>query len=160
MIKRYGAILLVVLIGVFQLLTTNVHLAWMPTDSQRQQIITRPGLYPIGGYRLEAGAVAITYDNWRKNVWENINVNQYFFGGHPVERDIDFPKFPFWLLPLATIGIWHGVRQKWFVRMSICTLACVVILGFVGNNNPYGNMVAYPFWIISIIWGIKNVVKK
>jgi hypothetical protein len=158
--KNYWWFFVVCIAACVQILTTKIHWAFVPVDNQNQQIINRPKLYPVGGYKFEVSPIAIGYDNWRRSVWENININQYFFGGHPVERDVDFTKFPFWLLPIALIGIWAGIKKEWFKKLSILSLIGVLILGIMGNNNPYGPVVVYPFWLASIFLGIKYVVKK
>lgn len=68
---------------------------------------------PIIGKLLE-NKLTTAVEIWERNLFETLDLNAYFFAGHPRERlgGIDYPKFPFLLMPIFLTGLYSLVKKR------------------------------------------------
>lgn len=96
------------------------------------------------------------------NLFQNLDINQYFFAGHPLERwgYKEFEKFPFILLPFFLIGLFNLSCQKLINRNLLLFLIPLFIFTYTGNKNVYGPISFYPLFMVSIYQGVILLLKS
>ena len=111
--------LLVVLISIFFVaiffLQTSPKLIFDLSDLEIYTINERRSYYSrrfIGQF-LENKPLYI-FSKWQKNVFESLDINNYFFASHPRERlgISEYKKFPFIYLPVFLFGLFQIIKKK------------------------------------------------
>ncbi len=94
-----------------------------------------------------------------RNFFETIDLNIYFFAGHPRERvwADDFEKFSFIFLPLFLIGM-YKIFSKGDMYFILFFLATIIILTGIGHKNNLGPFLIFPFIVILIHEGFLNIL--
>lgn len=159
---RYLFITLLAVILFFQYKTTNIQsLTNLTNDQQRVQEI-RLKAYPYSdrqiGLWLEGKKEVIALGRIRKNFFENLDINQYFFASHPRERVgiTEFTKFSYLLLPFFLLGLYKLIKKS--ASWTILTfLAPMILLAVTGNQNPIGPFSLFPILSLAIIYGIEKI---
>lgn len=94
-----------------------------------------------------------------KNLFNNLDPNLFFFGGHPRERGgiQEFNKFPFIFLPLFCIGLFCLIiRFKYWV---MCYFLMVIILSaFINPAIKVGPVLFFPLIILLLNMGFIYVI--
>lgn len=175
LIKTILFFILLITIIVFQYkTTTRQSLSILDNDEQRvQQIrlqayVYDPDLIKIIFFRFKLrdfyeGSLNIVITRLQRNFFETIDLNIYFFGGHPRGRvwSNDFEKFSFILLPLFLIGLLtYRIKQK---LLSTIIITCIFVLTLIGHKNNLGPFLLLPFLVLYISFGaytILNYTKK
>lgn len=125
-------------------------------DEQRVVELRKSAYPPITwmpiAYWLEEKPVTVAVKRWSESLFENLDLNQYFFAGHPRERvgHIEVEKLPYLLMPLALLGLWRLAREKSGQVLLISTGLALMALAIVGNQNPNGTVAAWPMWVGAI----------
>ena len=97
----------------------------------------------------------------QRNFFETIDPNVYFFGGHPRERvwANDFEKFTFiFVIPFLTGAYSLALEGKRLIYLNL--LISVVLLSIIGHKNPLGPFILFPFFIVTISYGLKILIRK
>lgn len=128
-----------------------------------------PGYIPIGSktvwipaaHWLEGRKETIAVRHMGQNLAEVLDPNFYFFSNHPRERvGVDeFEKFSYMLLPFFLYGVYLFIHEKKWIVLS-CALIPLLLLTFIGNNNPLGPFSLLPFFVVAISYGLKKVYEK
>lgn len=163
---------LVVLIFI-QLQTTSIKsLTILENDQQRVQqerIKMYPPVYIDLFFKviwlkpadwIEKSNFIIALSRIEENLFENLDLNKYFFAGFPRNTPADFQKFPFVLMPLFIIGLIKLIKGREFLILTALLFAPILILSLTGTNSALGPVVLFPFFIISILQGIKDLSTK
>ena len=95
-----------------------------------------------------------------ENLSQNIDPSLYFFANHPRERYgvIEFEKFPYILLVAFIIGFVS--LKKTDLRIILLALSPIIILTFIGNNNPIGPFSLFPLLVLVTTIGVSKIVSK
>lgn len=109
---------------------------------------------------IEQNNFVIALSRIEKNLFDNLDVNQYFFSGFPRNDSLDFQKFPYIILPFFIIGIYSLVIKKQYFVLYLFFLTPVFFLAFAGNDNNLGPFSLFPFFIISSVFGVEMVLEK
>lgn len=90
----------------------------------------------------------------QKNLFESLDLNIYFFAGHPRERvwSTEFEKFPFIFLIPFIIGLYRLWMNKklFYVFFS----ASLIFLSIVGHKNNLGPFILLPLMVVTTTVGI------
>lgn len=109
---------------------------------------------------IEQNNFVIALSRIEKNLFENLDVNQYFFSGFPRNNTSDFQKFPFIILPFFVLGIFGLLKEKQYKLLILFFLTPVIFLSFIGNDNGLGPFSLFPFFIITFVSGIELLSRK
>lgn len=98
---------------------------------------------------------------FEQNLLRSIDLNSFFFGNHP--REIpgirNFEKFSFSFLPFFIFGLLKVLKSH-LLYISISFLTSALELSIIGQNNPAGPFVLFPFFSAIIAVGIFYAIKK
>lgn len=98
---------------------------------------------------------------FEQNLLRSIDLNSFFFGNHP--REIpgirNFEKFSFLFLPFFIFGLLKVLKSH-LLYISISFLTSALELSIIGQNNPAGPFVLFPFFSAIIAVGIFYAIKK
>ena len=100
----------------------------------------------------------------QRNFFESLDLNVYFFAGHPRERvwANDFVKFPFVLIVPFLLGLYRIIFAK-KLAFIFYFLFSVIILSLIGHKNILGPFVLFPLMILTIYLGTESfweILKK
>jgi len=103
---------------------------------------------------------SIAFFRVKQNLFENLDLNLYFFAGHPRERIgfREFEKFSYVLLPFFILGIFNLLKDKRYPSFFFFVLP-LVLLAFIGNNNHLGPFSVFPFIAAGIYKGSDTFYK-
>lgn len=152
-----------------QILTTNYEsLTLLSNDEQRIQS-TRLQFYNSSRYsrvlfnrlnlkEVTDGTIGTIITRLQRNLFEALDPNVYFFGGHPRERvwANDFEKFPFILIVPFLIGLYETINQRKWIILLYFTLS-LLLLSFIGHKNILGPFILFPIIVNCILIGIKHL---
>ncbi|HEX6977564.1 MAG TPA: hypothetical protein VF185_04425 [Patescibacteria group bacterium] len=98
----------------------------------------------------------------KNNVSDALSLNLYFFSNHPNERVgfKEFEKFPYILLPFFVIGFLNFDYKKEKKIFFLSFAIPIFLIGLIGQSNPIGPFVLFPFIFLSILSGVKYVYEK
>lgn len=108
---------------------------------------------------IEKNNLVIGLSRIEKNLFENLDINKYFFGGSPRNSPQDFEKFTFFLLPLFLAGAYKIVSDKMFNFLLLVFVMPLIFLSIVGNKNNLGAFAFFPFFILTFTHGINFLYK-
>lgn len=111
-------------------------------------------LWILVAHWFEGRRESIAFFRIRKNFFENLDLNLYFFAGHPRERVgiAEFEKFLYVLLPLFLVGIPGFLKGKKYLFLLTFFLP-LLLSAFIGNRNQLGPFSVFPFISTSIYSG-------
>jgi hypothetical protein len=173
--KKFNFILvsLFFVVLLFQWETTVVRdLVSLNNDEQRLQQ-QRLKEYPpvkisLGGKTLwipiahwfEGRRESIAFSRIKQNLFEDLDLNLYFFAGHPRERIgfKEFEKFSYVLLPFFILGIFNLVKNKKYSLIPFFVFP-LALLAIIGNNNQVGPFSVFPFITAGIYKGSDTFYK-
>ena len=119
-----------------------------------QPLVFNPGRYIIN-------KPDYIFYKFQQNILRSIDLNLYFFGNHP--REIpghrEFDKFSFLFLPFFILGVITGLKSH-RLQISISFLIPLAPLTLIGQNNPVGPFVLFPFFAATITIGLFHVAKE
>lgn len=112
---------------------------------------------PAGHY-LESRNEARVFYALKENALEVLDPNLYFFANHPRQKvgSEEFEKFAYLLLPFFLIGTYNlfNSGKKKQIVLAGYLIFCLFIFAIVGNKNPYGPFLFFPFIITATCLGI------
>ena len=161
--KPFIVIFLLVLL--FQSITTQKSSLTNIANDDRREIDMRLKAYPPRflrvGYWLEERKESIAFTRLSNNFFENIDPNLYFFANHPRERVgiREFEKFPYILFPAFLVGLLSLLKKKHANFWRFSFFIPLIFLTVIGNINPMGPFVLFPFFVITISEGLKPLEK-
>ena len=84
-------------------------------------------------YRMEARPESIAIERIQENIFESLDINQYFFASHPRQRVgvKEFEKFPYILLPFFILGIVKLINNKDYGFIIIYLVLPILFVAFV-----------------------------
>ncbi len=169
------SILLFLPILFFQIWTTAPYsLTNLDNDEQRVQQIRireyKPTYIPIF-YKIlwlypdkwiEKRTEIIVYQRILNNLFDNLNLNQFFFAGFPRPRVgiIEFEKFSYLLLPFFIIGAYLFFKKSRIVVTLIFFVIPLLIMSLISNRDLLGPFSLFPFYINLIFIGVINSLKS
>jgi len=108
--------------------------------------------FPLG-YWFEMKHESYIIPGISKNLYENLDINQYFFGGHPRQRvEVEeFEKFPYSFIPLFILGLLVIFSKKKLALKLLFLSSPLVLIALIGNKNLLGPFSLFPMFIF-IIW--------
>jgi hypothetical protein len=92
-----------------------------------------------------------------KNLFYNLDPNQYFFAGHPRERAdaLEFEKFSAFLLPFFLIGIYLIIKRP-VTSVIFFVVISVVLSSFISGSYALGPVMLCPVLIYFISSGFEQ----
>ena len=72
----------------------------------------------------------------------------------------DFNSPIFYMLPIVVIGFFGFLKKQNYYLIFVSLIIPVVVLTFLGANQPYGSFCLYPFLFISLINGFDAIFSK
>lgn len=93
------------------------------------------------------------------NISENIDINLYFFAGHPRERIgvNEFEKFPYIFLVPFLVGLYDNLNKRKILLFFIGLLIPLALLSVIGNKNQLGPVILFPLFVLLIGYGF-NII--
>lgn len=167
-------LVLMSVLAIFQHASTKVSALDLVSNDDRRLIDLRMRAYPPVYFGVLGKTIWIPAAHWLEekpyllignrfvtNVFENLDLNQYFFAGHPKERlnSIDFDKYYYLFLPLLLMGWFNLANKKGSVYWSSFFVS-LFLLGVWGNQSPVGPLILYPFLSVGIVSGTKVLIAK
>jgi len=131
------------------------------SDLDTYYLNERRSLYPnpVIGRIFENKATQVIYQ-FKKNFFNGLDINLYFFATHPRERPevSEVERFNWLFLPFFLSGIFYQLRKRifWMVSYFFITLTSISFFGSIDNYI----FLLYPFFILTIFLGIYNFLKK
>lgn len=97
---------------------------------------------------------------FQENFFRSLDINEYFFAGHPREREgiREFEKFNFMLFPLFILGLYMAIIKR-YTRLFIGLIVLHLVLGVIGTNNYLGVFILYPYYVVLITLGVMKYIK-
>ena len=95
------------------------------------------------------------FNKLEQNFFRSIDLNLYFFGNHPRERAgiREFEKYTFLFLPFFFLGLYRLVTSN--IKYPLVSLIIpLILLSFIGQDNPIGPFGLFPFYTATISVGI------
>lgn len=157
------SLLTMVLICVWQIKTTQpVSLVAISNDDRRvidMRLKAYPARFLRVGHWLEERKESLAFRRISQNLFENLDLNLYFFANHPRQRVgiKEFEKFPYVLLPVFLIGFFGLLSQKYLLFWLVSFFLPLLVLSFVGNQNSLGPFSLFPFFSIVIFRGLEKI---
>jgi len=118
-------------------------------------------LYPnqtVGRF-FENKATRIFY-RFKKNFFEGLDPNLYFFASHPRERlgIVEKERFNWLFLPIFLIGVYWQIKKRkyWLITYFLTTLIFISL--FIQMNSYL--FLLFPFFLFSIFLGGYHLLKK
>lgn len=98
---------------------------------------------------------------FQENLFRSLDVNEYFFAGHPRERAgiREFEKFNFIFLPFYILGLYVAIIGR-YSKLLIGLIIFHLVLGIIGTNNYLGAFILYPFFVVFTTLGAMKIFKK
>lgn len=148
--KRFAFIAFFSMVLFFQWSLTNrvcpTCLSPLEYDSQQMRLKQYPPLQIPLAYWIEARPESIALFRIEENFFKMLNLSFYFFGRE---------KFPLIYLPLFFIGLYKIVKKG--DAFFICSLPIpIVLISFIGNQNPLSYFSLFPFFIVSFANAFKT----
>src|SRR3989344_4526680 len=173
--QKISAVFLVFLLAFLcycQWQTTTVHSLIIKDNDEKRIETIRKRLYqpsldisrkvfnrlPVAN--LLEGDISIGVTRLERNFFETIDLNVYFFGGHPRERvwANDFAKFPHILFVPFLVGLYNIFQKNDRLLLMYLGLS-LVIFSLLGHLNKIGPFFLFPFFVLAIDQGIKTLWK-
>lgn len=104
---------------------------------------------------IEKNNLVIAFSKLEENLFANLDLNRYFFGGFPRNKPEDFEKFPLAYLPIFVLGVFNFLKKKLFKDLGILFITPLVLFSFLGNDNRLGSFAFFPFFMLMFLEGIK-----
>lgn len=156
------------LLLIAQVLTTKTAEQFNVSNLESSIAVTRTNEYPtisikLGSKRiylpvahnLEERNLLMIVGITQKNFFEVTDLNSYFFAGHPREGRFKehYEKFPFIYLFFLFGGLLSSHwREEKIILLSL--MAPLVLITFVGNDNPFGPFSLFPFFVSRMSEGL------
>lgn len=160
--KKLLFLVAIVIMSVVQWKTTVPRSLTNLTNDQQRLVEERKSAYPPitwapVAYYLEEKPVTIAVGRWMGSIFENLDINQYFFANHPREGVTTnaVEKLPFILLPMALLGLYLLFFSD--RMLLILSMISISVLAFWGNQNKFGAVATWPLWIASIDTGWRKL---
>lgn len=143
--------------------TKNARLDYMSTTDEHLFATRRKELsmFNINLGRYLENKPVYMFHKFEQNLLRHIDLNLYFFGGHPRERSgiKEFEKFSFLFLLFFILGMSKLVKSyPW--QLSISLLIPLLELAIIGQDNPVGPFSLFPFFSVTIMIGLFYALKK
>lgn len=123
-----------------------------------QQINTRRSYYSnalLG--KIFENKITFIFDKWKKNLFQALDLNYYFFANHPRERAgvTEREMFSWYWLPIFLVGLYLSLKSSLFIHNLIFIGALCVI----GLFNHIDNFVIFliPLLMFNIFLGLKRI---
>lgn len=96
--------------------------------------------------------------NYRKNMFEGLDLNYYFFGNHPRERVgiIEIKKFSFIFLPFFLYGLFLRIKKG--NTFDILYFLFSISLASLFRPIDIFSFIFFPFIALNIYFGIRGVL--
>lgn len=97
----------------------------------------------------------------QQNFFRSLDLNLYFFGGHPREREgvREFEKFSFLSLPFFLLGLVYIVKHRiWQIILSL--FIPLIVVSVIGHDNYLSLFSLFPFFAVTITIGAIRSVRK
>lgn len=143
----------VFIILTFVLLTAQIAVSPKPSlfyqsEIDLVEIRERMADYPPKFYRLahilEERKEVLLFNKIQKNFFEILDLKSIYFI----------------FIPFLAIGFFNLIERKKFSLLIILLLLPLIVLSIIGINKVYGNFCLYPFFIISIFYGLNKIFYK
>lgn len=110
---------------------------------------------------FEEKPTLLVWSRFSNNLFENLDLNQYFFAGHPKERlgGVDFEKLSYVLLPFTLLG-WFTLVKKSVRIYWLYSFVSLCIFGFWGNQSTVGPVLLFPVLMVASFIGLQNLVAQ
>lgn len=109
---------------------------------------------------IEQNNSIIALSRLEQNLFENLDLNKYFFAGYPRNKPSDFEKFTFFLLPIFFIGLFNLVKQEKYKELTIIFIIPILLMTYIGNKNDLGPFNMFPFFILCFFEGLNLINAK
>lgn len=106
---------------------------------------------------IEENKIIIAFSRLEENLYSNLDVNKYFFGGFPRNRPEDYEKFPFAYLPFFIAGLYTLAKKKFVRELSYFLALPILLLASIGSDNQFGPFILFPFFILTFYIGITSI---
>lgn len=151
----------------FLQITTSEKVSLTKLTADEQRIVDlRIREYPIYkwpiGYWLEKRPEQIALSRIQKNIFENLDLNLYFFANHPRQRIgvKEFEKFPYIFLPFFLYGLFSLIKVQQNRWVFLVFLIPLFLAGLIGNKNSLGIFPLFPLFTVSIATGLAPFVRS
>lgn len=108
---------------------------------------------------IEQNETAIAASRIEENLFENLDLNKYFFAGFPRNENSDFEKFPFIFLPIFISGLINLISKKQYRIIFLTLFVPVILMSVIGNENKLGPFSLFPFFMFILTNGFEFLVK-
>jgi len=111
-------------------------------------------------YWFEGKPEILAIKRIHKNLLEELDINTYFFGGHPRARVgfDEFERYHYIFLPFFVVGaVLVAKKQTWLL---LVTMALLAITSFTGTSKVLGTLSLFPIITITIAEGVKRVLNE
>lgn len=108
---------------------------------------------------IERNGFFIAFSRMQKDLFENLDPNQYFFSGHPRQRvEVkEFEKFPYIFLPFFIGGIYYATKKG--CKVFLAAIPLLILLSIIGNKNNSGPFVLFPFFSAFVYLGLRQFLE-
>jgi hypothetical protein len=168
-----SSVLLFIFLGIVLLFQWKMGPTYSLTELNNDQIRVkdmRLREYPPIYFKIDAKTIWVPVAHWleeRKesivlsrltdNFFSTLDINQYFFAGHPRERVemTEFEKYPYILLPFFILGIFILLKKKSKVFITFLVLP-IILITFISNQSMLGPFCLFPAITVAIAMGLEN----
>lgn len=117
-------------------------------------------LYPEQWFENKSGILSLY--RIQKNLTDTLSPNLYFFSNHPNERVgfKEFEMFSYFLFPFFVIGFLNFDYKKNWQIFVFSFIVPLFVFALIGQVNPFGPLLLFPFILLSVIAGIRYIYEK
>lgn len=160
-IKYFFPVLAIFSIGIFLLYKQFPGTVFRADELETYYLNERRSFYPNQKIaRVFENKATLAFYKYKKNFFNGLDINLYFFATHPRERPEISEKERFnWLfMPFFLIGIFYQVRKKifWIIIYFFIT---ITVISLFTQINIYLYLL-YPFFILTMFLGIYKLLRK
>lgn len=147
----------------FQYRTTNLSSLSELSEVEKTVQIQRMREYPNPriAHIVEERPESIVLRRLQENFFENLDINLYFFGNHPRSRVgyDEFEKFSYIFLPFFAVGLIRILDERKLKEIGIFLVIPLILFSVIGNKNPIGPFLLFPFFAVTISKGIYEIFR-
>lgn len=94
-----------------------------------------------------------------KNFFYLLDLNQYFFAGHPRERGdaYEFEKFNFFFMSLFLLGIWRVVKLRYF-ELLVLAFSQILFSSLISPGGEIGVLPVLPILVVVMALGLSFLI--
>jgi hypothetical protein len=157
-LAAYTGILILLILLTFK--SFYAYSIFTPDPLAKDTLIKKISLIPNRNLaRVYENRFTVPLDKYKSNVFESIDINNYFFAFHPRELGSgqNLIKFSYLALVLFLYGIYYlneNIHKKWLLAVIFSS---IFSLALINNQDRYESLLYFPISLVCF-YGLKKII--